>query len=89
MLPGPGLVGLLLAGPRRVARWVGANPLRTAGAAGALLAAWVVLASLVPGPGVDAGLSTVTADRAVRFALAHPAYPAAVVVGLGTLLLTQ
>jgi hypothetical protein len=76
---------LFLAGP--ALRWVSEHPLRTAAGVGALLAAWVVLASL----GVDVGpagveLPPATADRLLRFSRHHPAYPVAVVVGLGALL---
>jgi hypothetical protein len=54
---------------------------------GSLLAAWVVLASLgvTLGPGgVEA--ASLTTDRLLRFSVEHPAYPVAVVVGLGALL---
>ncbi|MFC7229407.1 hypothetical protein N0B31_18550 [Salinirubellus salinus] len=61
-------------------RWVSRHPLRTSGAVAALLAAWVVVASLGVGPG-----SEVTPDRVLQFSLARPAYPAAFVVGLTTL----
>ena len=87
MLPGLGwLVGLLLRGPRRLALWAGANPVRTAGGLGALLAGGVILASLSPGVGVAPDLTGVTLERLWRFSQSHPAYPAAVVVGLGSLL---
>ena len=62
-------------------RWVSRHPLRTSGAVAALLAAWVVVASLGIAPGAG-----VTPDRVVQFALARPAYPVAFVVGLTTLL---
>jgi hypothetical protein len=75
----------LLAGP--ALRWTSDHPIRTAAGVGSLLAAWVVLASLgvTVGPG---GVETppALADRLLRFSLDHPAYPAAVLVGLGTLL---
>jgi hypothetical protein len=64
-------------------RWVSRHPLRTSGAVAALLAAWVVVASLGAGPGPGAG---VTPDRVLQFSLARPAYPVAFVVGLTTLL---
>jgi len=75
--------------PRRLALWVGANPLRAAGGLGALVAAWVILASLSPGFGLAADFAGVTGERFWRFARAHPAYPAAVLVGLGSLLLLR
>jgi hypothetical protein len=68
-------------------RWTSDHPLRTAGGVGALLAAAVVLSSLgvTVGPGgVEA--ASLTADRLLRFSRRHPAYPAAVVVGLAALL---
>jgi hypothetical protein len=75
----------VLAGP--VLRWSSDHPLRTAAGVGALLAAGVVLSSL----GVAVGPAGVefppaTADRLLRFSRHHPAYPAAVVVGVGALL---
>ena len=75
----------LLAGP--VLRWVADHPLRTAGGIAALLAASVVLSSLgvtVGAGGVD--LPPAMVDRFVAFSLQHPAYPAAVVVGVSALL---
>lgn len=81
------LLRVLLWGPRRLALWAGANPLRTAGGLGALVAAWVILASLSPGTGVAPDLAGVTVERFWRFSRAHPAYPVAVVVGGATLLL--
>ncbi|MEF8842664.1 MAG: hypothetical protein V5A62_13740 [Haloarculaceae archaeon] len=75
----------VLAGP--ALRWISDHPLRTAAGVGALLAAGVVLSSLgvTVGPaGVE--LPPATADRFVAFARYHPAYPAAVAVGLGMLL---
>ncbi|PSP97142.1 hypothetical protein BRC89_12095 [Halobacteriales archaeon QS_4_70_19] len=80
---------LLLAGPRRLALWVGANPLRASGALAALTAGWIILASLSPGLGVSPDLAGVTLDRLRQFTRAHPAYPAAVVVGTGALLLMR
>ena len=61
-------------------QWVSRHPLRTSGAVAALLATWVVVASLGAGAGI------VTPDRVLQFALARPAYPVAFVVGLTTLL---
>lgn len=84
-------IGLLLRGllwgPRRLALWAGANPLRTAGGFGALVAAWVIVASLSPGTGVAPDLAGLTLERFWRFSQSHPAYPIAVIVGGGTLLL--
>ena len=77
---------LLLAGP--VLRWTADHPLRTAGGIAALLATSVVLSSLgvTVGPaGIE--VPSAMADRLVRFTRHHPAYPTAVVVGLGALLL--
>ena len=76
---------LVLTGP--ALRWTSDYPFRTAACAGALLAAWVTLASLgvTVGPGgVD--LPPAMVDRLLRFSRHHPAYPAAVFVGLGALL---
>jgi hypothetical protein len=76
---------LVLAGP--ALRWISDHPVRTAAGVGALLAASVVLSSLgvAVGPaGVD--LPPGILDRLVRFSRQHPAYPAAVAVGLGALL---
>lgn len=87
---GFGLVArLLLLGPRRLAEWAGANPLRAAGGLGALVAGWVIVASLSPGVGVAPDMAGVTAERLWTFTRAHPAYPAAVVVGSGALLLLR
>lgn len=83
------LVRLLLWAPRRLALWAGANPLRAAGGVGALVAAWVILASLSPGVGVSPDFAGVTLERLWLFARAHPAYPTAVVVGSGALLLLR
>jgi hypothetical protein len=80
---------VLLWAPRRLALWVGSNPLRAAGGLGALVAGWVILASLSPGLGPTADLAGVTGERLWRFARARPAYPAAVLVGLGSLLLLR
>jgi hypothetical protein len=76
---------LVLLGP--VLRWASDHPLRTAAGVGALLAASVVLSSLgvTVGPGGVGGAS-LTVDRLLLFSRHHPAYPAAVVVGLGALL---
>lgn len=64
-------------------QWMSRHPLRTSGAIAAALAAWVIVTSL----GVDAGLAAgFTPGRVVRFTLAHPAYPVALVAGLATLL---
>jgi hypothetical protein len=86
-------IGLLFRGlrwgPRRLALWAGANPLRTAGGVGALVAAWVIVASLSSGTGVIPDLAGVTLERFLRFSRAHPAYPVAVVVGSATLLLLR
>jgi hypothetical protein len=60
-------------------RWMSRHPLRTSGAVAALLAAWVVVASLGGGAGG-------TPDRVVQFAVARPAYLVAFVAGLATLL---
>ena len=75
----------LLAGP--VLRWTSDHPLRTAGGVTAVLAASVVLFSLgvTVGPG-GFELPPAALDRFVAFSREHPAYPAAVAVGLGTLL---
>ena len=90
MVSGSGpLSRVLLWAPRRLALWVGSNPLRAAGGLGALVAAWVILASLSPGLGPAADPADVTVERFWRFARAHPAYPAAVLVGLGSLLLLR
>jgi hypothetical protein len=87
---GSGLVArLLLWGPRRLAEWTGSNPLRAAGGLGALIAGWVIVASLSPGLGVRPDLAGVTAERLWAFTRAHPAYPAAVLVGSGALLLLR
>ena len=80
---------VLLWAPRRLALWVGANPLRAAGGLGALVAGWVILGSLSPGLGATADFAGVTGERLWRFARARPAYPAAVLVGLGSLLLLR
>ncbi|WP_276258346.1 hypothetical protein [Haloglomus litoreum] len=80
---------MLLWGPRRLALWAGANPLRTAGGVGALVAGWIIVASLSPGTGVAPDLAGVTVERLWRFSRAHPAYPVAVVVGCGALLLLR
>jgi hypothetical protein len=86
-------IGLLLRGlrwgPRRLALWTGANPLRAAGGFGALVAACIIVASLAPGTGVMPDLAGVTPERFLRFSRAHPAYPVAVVVGGGALLLLR
>jgi hypothetical protein len=60
-------------------RWMSRHPLRTSGAVAALLAAWVVVASLGVGSGG-------TPDGVVQFAVARPAYLVAFVAGLATLL---
>jgi hypothetical protein len=76
---------LLVVGPPL--RWVSDHPLRTAAGVASLLAAGVVLSSLgvTVGPtGVE--LAPLTTDRLLRFSLERPAYPVAVVVGLGVLL---
>lgn len=87
---GLGLVmQLLLWGPRRLALWAGSNPLRAAGGVGALVAGWMIVASLSPGLGVAPDLAGVTAERLWRFSRAHPAYPAAVLVGSGALVLLR
>ena len=68
-------------------RWTSDHPVRTAAGVGSLVAAAVVLFSLgvTLGPdGVDT--ASLTTDRLLRFSRHHPAYPAAVVVGLGALL---
>lgn len=83
------LLRSLLGGPRRLALWAGANPLRAAGGLGAVVAAWVILASLSPGGGVAPDLAGVTVERLWRFSHAHPAYPVAVAVGSGALLLLR
>jgi hypothetical protein len=75
----------LLAGP--ALRWTADHPIRTAGGIAALLAASVVLSSL----GVTVGAGGVEfppamVDRFVAFSWDHPAYPTAVVIGLGALL---
>jgi len=62
-------------------RWMSRHPLRTSGAVAALLAAWVVVASL--GAGSGAGVAP---DHVVQFAVARPAYLVAFVAGLATLL---
>jgi hypothetical protein len=59
--------------------WISRHPFRAAGGVGALMAAWIIGISLGTGPGVTLG-------RLARFSLGHPAYPAALVVGLLTLL---
>lgn len=76
---------LVVAGP--ALGWVSDHPLRTAAGVGSLLAAAVVLSSLgvTLGPG-GVEYASLTLDRLLRFSLEHPAYPVAVVVGLGTLL---
>jgi hypothetical protein len=90
MALGGGLLArALLAGPRRVALWAGSNPLRAAGGLGALVAAWIIVASLSPGIGVAPDLAGITLERLWRFSQAHPAYPAAVAVGIGALLLMR
>lgn len=90
MASGSGLVARLLqSGPRRLAEWAGAHPLSAAGGLGALVAGWVIVASLSPGLGVAPDLTGVTAERLWTFTRAHPAYPAAVVVGSGALLLLR
>ena len=76
---------LLVVGPP--VRWMSDHPLRTAAGVGSLLAAAVVLSSLgvTLGPaGVD--LAPVTVDRLLRVSQERPAYPVAVVLGLGLLL---
>jgi hypothetical protein len=74
-------LGLALFG--RPLRWVSSHPLRTSGAAVALVAGWIMVASLGVEMGLLAGL---TRSRVVRFTLNHPAYPVAFVAGLATLL---
>ena len=86
---------------RAVGRLVGAvsdHPLRAAGgvaaAAGAVVTVLGAQAQTRAQAGADAGTGAttgggVTATAAVEFSLAHPAYPAAVVVGLAVLLLAR
>jgi hypothetical protein len=83
------LLGALLWIPRRLALWASENPLRAAGGAGALVASLVILASLSPGVGVSPDFAGITLDRLWRFSVAHPAYPAAVLIGGGALLLMR
>jgi hypothetical protein len=69
--------------------WVAAHPVRTAGMVAALLAAWVTLASL--GVVSPAGVTTegLTTARVAGFAVAHPAYPVATLLGLWTFLFAR
>jgi hypothetical protein len=83
------LLRALLGGPRRVALWASAHPVRTAGGVAALVAAWVMLASVSPGAGLVPDPAGVTLGRLRRFSLAHPAYPVAIVFGGGALLLLR
>lgn len=72
-----------------VAEWVGENPLRVAGAAGALVALAVMVSSLGVRMESSAGRTAITGATmadALSFSVAHPAYPVAVLVGLGVFL---
>ena len=68
----------------RLVAAVGRNPVRVAGGVGAAVAAVVSWQRLTDGLAAAAGVPPVGA--LVDFAVAHPAYPAAVVVGLVALL---
>lgn len=71
----------------RIGGWLADNPLRVAGALAAV-AATVYMAVAAQGTstaGTAATGSGVTVSTVVDFAVAHPAYPALVVVGLAAL----
>lgn len=72
-----------LAVPRRAVRWTSDHPFRTAGGIAAGVALGVAALSL------DVGAGGLTTDAVAGFAFARPAYPAAVVVGLGLLLFAR
>lgn len=71
-------------------RWASDNPLRTAGAVSALAAmGYLLVASGATAPETTAGASTTTSaslSTVVAFAMAHPAYPVLLVVGVSAFL---
>jgi hypothetical protein len=75
--------------PNRVAAWVSDHPFRVAGGISAVAAAAVVWLSLDGGGGTAGGATQatggVTLDAVLAYALAHPAYPLAVLVGVALL----
>jgi hypothetical protein len=75
--------------PRRVARWTSEHPFRAAGGVAAVAALLVSVLSL--GATASDGVATLSVPPAelAGFAAAHPAYAAAVVVGLGVLLFAR
>lgn len=75
--------------PRRVAGWTSEHPLRAAGGVAAL-ASLLVMALSVDVGGANGPATASGAPAAVAaFALAHPAYPVAALVGLAVLLFAR
>jgi len=74
------MIGIL----KRLGRAMGAQPVRVAGGICALLATSVLLLQVQTQSGTAAvtGLADVPLSSLVSFAMAHPAYPVAIVVGL-------
>jgi hypothetical protein len=71
-----------------VVGWSAAHPIRTAGLVAALASGWVVAASLGLVPPGPTGV-TVTPTRVFEVVVERPAYPVAVLVGLGTFLFAR
>lgn len=73
---------------KRLGRVTGAQPVRVAGGVCALLATGVLLLQVQTRSGTAAvtGLTDVPLSSLVSFAVAHPAYPVAIVVGMVVLL---
>ena len=75
--------------PRRVVGWTSEHPLRAAGGVAALASLLVMALSIDAGGASGTATASVTPAAMTAFALAHPAYPAAAVVGLAVLLFAR